>query len=111
MLYKLDGGLDHVLIDEAQDTSPDQWSVVDSIVGEFFAGEGARDLNRTMFAVGDVKQSIYSFQAPRRKTSPGYGIGWPGRSPGAGGQWSDVDLNYFLPVRRTGLFRAVDARI
>lgn len=63
VLYKLDGGLDHILIDEAQDTSPDQWQIINALTEEFFAGEGARDgLSRTMFAVGDRKQSIYSFQ-------------------------------------------------
>ncbi|WP_337659863.1 double-strand break repair helicase AddA [Anderseniella sp. Alg231-50] len=63
VLYKLDGGLDHILIDEAQDTSPDQWQIINALTEEFFAGEGARGgLARTMFAVGDRKQSIYSFQ-------------------------------------------------
>ena len=67
MLYKLDRGLDHILIDEAQDTSPDQWDIIDALADEFFAGEGARDgrLRRTMFAVGDRKQSIYSFPGRR----------------------------------------------
>jgi len=65
VLYKLDGGLDHVLIDEAQDTSPEQWRIVRILTEEFFAGRGARDLfdsKRTIFAVGDEKQSIFSFQ-------------------------------------------------
>jgi ATP-dependent helicase/nuclease subunit A len=61
--YKLDQGIDHILIDEAQDTSPDQWEVVRRLAEEFFAGLGARDgIERTVFAVGDEKQSIYSFQ-------------------------------------------------
>lgn len=60
--YKLDQGLDHILVDEAQDTSPRQWEVVQSLAGEFFAGEGAHERMRTIFAVGDEKQSIYSFQ-------------------------------------------------
>ena len=66
--YKLDRGVDHVLIDEAQDTSPRQWDIVDRIIAEFTSGEGARDgVRRTIFAVGDEKQSIFSFQgaAPR----------------------------------------------
>jgi ATP-dependent helicase/nuclease subunit A len=63
VLYKLDGGLDHILVDEAQDTAPDQWAVVDALTAEFFAGSGARgDVVRTVFAVGDIKQSIYRFQ-------------------------------------------------
>ncbi|WP_425103385.1 double-strand break repair helicase AddA, partial [Bradyrhizobium sp.] len=61
--YKLDRGVDHVLIDEAQDTSPRQWDIVEHIISEFAAGHGARDgVTRTMFAVGDEKQSIFSFQ-------------------------------------------------
>ncbi|MBL4721676.1 MAG: double-strand break repair helicase AddA, partial [Alphaproteobacteria bacterium] len=62
VLFKLDGGIDHILIDEAQDTNPEQWSIVKTIAEEFFAGEGAREVNRTVFAVGDAKQSIFSFQ-------------------------------------------------
>jgi ATP-dependent helicase/nuclease subunit A len=61
VLFKLDG-LDHILIDEAQDISADQWAVIAALAEEFFAGEGARDRTRTVFAVGDAKQSIYSFQ-------------------------------------------------
>lgn len=61
--YKLDQGIDHILLDEAQDTSPEQWSVVRRLAEEFFAGMSARDnVRRTVFAVGDEKQSIYSFQ-------------------------------------------------
>ncbi len=61
--YKLDRGVDHVLIDEAQDTSPRQWDIVAHIISEFTSGEGARDgVTRTIFAVGDEKQSIFSFQ-------------------------------------------------
>ena len=62
VLYKLDLGIDHVLIDEAQDTSPKQWDIIRKIVAEFAAGAGARPLKRTVFAVGDDKQSIFSFQ-------------------------------------------------
>lgn len=61
--FKLDQGIDHILLDESQDTSPGQWSVVRALSNEFFAGFGARgSAPRTVFAVGDEKQSIYSFQ-------------------------------------------------
>ncbi len=66
--YKLDRGVDHVLIDEAQDTSPRQWDILTHLIAEFTSGDGARDgVKRTIFAVGDEKQSIFSFQgaAPR----------------------------------------------
>jgi len=62
VLFKLDGGLDHILVDEAQDTNPEQWEIVATLAEEFFAGEGARAPTRTIFAVGDAKQSIFSFQ-------------------------------------------------
>lgn len=69
ILYKLDGGIDHILVDEAQDTSPKQWKVITAIAAEFFAGLGAERRGaaqlRTVFAVGDVKQSIMSFQGAR----------------------------------------------
>lgn len=63
VLYKLDGGLDHILIDEGQDTSPEQWQIVQRLSEEFFAGKSAREgPPRTVFVVGDEKQSIFSFQ-------------------------------------------------
>ena len=62
VLYKLDGGLDHILLDEAQDTSPQQWRIIQSLAAEFFSGLGAPRNPRTLFAVGDEKQSIYGFQ-------------------------------------------------
>lgn len=68
VLYKLDGGLSHVLVDEAQDTAPEQWRVIGQLTAEFFAGAGARPdphPRRTVFLVGDEKQSIYSFQGAR----------------------------------------------
>ncbi len=63
VLFRLDGGVDHVLVDEAQDTSPDQWDIVRLLTQEFSTGIGANpDRERTVFVVGDKKQSIYSFQ-------------------------------------------------
>ena len=70
VMYKLDGGIDHLLLDEVQDTAPEQWQIAHTLTEEFFAGQGARaervgETNapaRTFFAVGDPKQSIYSFQ-------------------------------------------------
>ncbi len=62
VMHKLDYGLDHLLVDEAQDTSAEQWRIVAALTAEFFAGAGARSARRTVFAVGDEKQSIFSFQ-------------------------------------------------
>ena len=63
--YKLDQGIDHILVDEAQDTSPVQWQVIKSLAEDFYSGSSARTTKRTIFAVGDEKQSIYSFQGAR----------------------------------------------
>jgi ATP-dependent helicase/nuclease subunit A len=62
VLYKLDLGIDHVLIDEAQDTSPKQWDIIKTITSEFRPGGSRPNVKRTVFAVGDEKQSIFSFQ-------------------------------------------------
>ncbi len=63
IMYKLDQGLDHILVDEAQDTNPEQWRIIEALCEEFFSGQSSRsDILRTSFTVGDVKQSIYSFQ-------------------------------------------------
>ena len=62
VLYKLDSGIDHVLVDEAQDTSEAQWKILEELTGEFSAGRGQSHGPRTFFAVGDEKQSIFSFQ-------------------------------------------------
>ncbi|WP_208439185.1 double-strand break repair helicase AddA [Bartonella quintana] len=60
--YKLDSGLDHILLDEAQDTNPEQWKIIQLLAQEFFTGHSQCTNIRTLFAVGDEKQSIYSFQ-------------------------------------------------
>ncbi|WP_227269155.1 double-strand break repair helicase AddA [Roseobacter weihaiensis] len=63
VLFRIDGGIDHILVDEAQDTSPAQWDVIRKLAAEFTSGQGAREgIERTIFVVGDKKQSIYSFQ-------------------------------------------------
>ncbi len=63
--YKLDQGIDHILVDEAQDTSPEQWRIIRALSDDFFSGRTSRETRRTLFAVGDEKQSIYSFQGAR----------------------------------------------
>ena len=61
--FKLDQATDHILIDEAQDTNRSQWAIVEALTEEFWAGDGAQgDTLRTIFAVGDFKQAIFSFQ-------------------------------------------------
>lgn len=60
--YRLDRGINHVLVDEAQDTSPKQWEIINAITADFHSGVSAVSHQRTVFVVGDEKQSIYSFQ-------------------------------------------------
>lgn len=108
VLYKLDGGIDHVLIDEAQDTNPDQWAVVASLTEEFFAGLGAREQLRTIFAVGDVKQSIYSFQRADPEAFKQMRRRFAEHAQAARRDWREIPLN--LSFRSTrAVLDAVDA--
>jgi len=93
VLFKLDGGLDHILIDEAQDTNPEQWEIVSALAEEFFAGEGARDRVRTIFAVGDAKQSIYSFQGADPQAFLRMRLYFEGRINAARQDWRVVPLD------------------
>ena len=92
VLYKLDGGLDHVLIDEAQDTNDEQWRVIAALTDEFFSGVGARDSDRTVFAVGDAKQSIYSFQRADPQLFTAWREHFGARVRGAGEDWRPLEL-------------------
>lgn len=108
VLFKLDGGIDHVLIDEAQDTSPEQWRVIQALTGEYFAGEGTHEAPRTVFAVGDVKQSIYSFQGADPESFGEMRERFAEIVPAAQGRWRAVDLNIsFRSI--PPILRAVDA--
>ncbi|KPL54044.1 hypothetical protein ABB55_19015 [Prosthecomicrobium hirschii] len=104
--YKLDRGIDHVLVDEAQDTSPRQWAIVRQLTEEFFAGEGARR-GRTIFAVGDEKQSIYSFQDAAPKEFGANEAHFAIAVPRGGGRFDRVPLD--LSFRSTpDVLEAVD---
>jgi len=96
VLYKLDGGIDHVLLDEAQDTAPDQWDILHALTDEFFAGDGRprgdRPPDRTVFAVGDEKQSIYSFQGARPERFQAEALRYRAQIDGAGGAFIEVPL-------------------
>ncbi|HUC62493.1 MAG TPA: double-strand break repair helicase AddA [Alphaproteobacteria bacterium] len=108
VLYKLDRGLDHILIDEAQDTSPDQWRIVATLAEEFFAGSGAREETRTLFAVGDAKQSIFSFQGADREAFDAMGVQFAARVRAAGEIWRPIPLS--LSFRSSpAILEAVDA--
>jgi ATP-dependent helicase/nuclease subunit A len=109
VLYKIDGGVDHILVDEAQDTNPQQWTIIERLAEEFFAGEGggANAKPRTLFAVGDEKQSIYSFQGADPARFGEVGRAFKRRAEAAGLTWHDVPLN--LSFRSTApILDAVD---
>ncbi len=91
--YKLDRGIDHILVDEAQDTNPDQWQVVAQLASEFFVGDGAQPATRTLFAVGDPKQSIYSFQGADPQGFIDNRGKFRAAAQGSGQEWRDVPLN------------------
>jgi len=80
ILFKLDGGLDHLLIDEAQDTAPAQWRVAELLTADFFTGAGQHDRPRSVFAVGDPKQSIYGFQGADPAAFAQYGDSFAARA-------------------------------
>ena len=92
VLYKLDGGLDHILVDEAQDTNPEQWQIIQSLAEEFFTGEGAREIERTVFAVGDPKQSIFSFQRADPGAFEAMQDYFEARVTAAEGTWRPIEL-------------------
>jgi ATP-dependent helicase/nuclease subunit A len=109
VLFKLDGGLDHILVDEAQDTSPIQWDVIEALATEFFAGTGAREsAARTLFAVGDEKQSIYGFQGARPELFARLGRTFAKAAQDADLDWRHVPLT--LSFRSVApVLAAVDA--
>jgi ATP-dependent helicase/nuclease subunit A len=93
VLYKLDGGIHHLLIDEAQDTSPAQWEIARALTEDFFAGAGAvQDVTRTIFAVGDRKQSIFSFQGADPVAFDAAKLHFQDRVVGAEQRFASVDL-------------------
>ena len=107
VLWKLDGGIDHVLVDEAQDTSPEQWDLIRLLVDEFFAGAGAERAPRTLFVVGDFKQSIFSFQGAAPGEFRAMHAELRARARRAALPWADVPL--IVSFRSTGaVLEAVD---
>ena len=99
--YKLDAGITHILVDESQDTNAEQWRVITYLQDEFFAGDGAVERRRTLFGVGDTKQSIFSFQGARPEL-----FGEFGRIFGTAAAAADQP---FDPVRLDTSFRTLPA--
>jgi ATP-dependent helicase/nuclease subunit A len=93
ILYKLDGGIDHLLVDEAQDTSPEQWRIIEALCEEFFTGDSAVNKNRTIFIVGDEKQSIFSFQGADPKVFHKMQEVFSARTENVKKGWENVSLD------------------
>src|SRR5690606_2064458 len=100
-LYKRDAGIDRRHVDEAQDTSPTQWAILKRLTEELFAGDGAVAKTRTLFAVGDPKQSIYGFQGAAPQEFEGSGRYFQTQA-------RQADL-LFEPVELTVSFRSAPA--
>jgi ATP-dependent helicase/nuclease subunit A len=92
VLYQLDARIDHILVDEAQDTSPAQWRIVEMLTSDFFSGHGARASIPTVFAVGDEKQSIYGFQGARPEELQRSSASYERKAREAGFGWRGVNL-------------------
>ena len=125
VLYKLDGGIDHILVDEAQDTNNQQWTLIKALTEEFFAGLGAEEdrsrdddekAPRTIFAVGDQKQSIFSFQGAEpeaaRQVRDFYARVLPGEYTPQDPRPPFIDVPLDVSFRSTGaVLKLVDAVI
>ena len=107
VLFRLDGGIAHILVDEAQDTSPDQWQVIERLAAEFTAGIGAHTGPRTIFVVGDKKQSIYSFQGADVAAFDQMKAAFSKRLSDAGSGLVKLDLEYSFRSSPT-ILRLVD---
>ena len=107
VLHKLDYGLDHLLLDEAQDASHPQWGILAALSAEFFAGAGARPKNRTVFAVGDEKQSIFAFQGAAPEMFAEMKRAFAKRHSDAERPFADVPLTFSFRSSQT-ILDAVD---
>ncbi len=108
VLFKLDGGLDHLLLDEVQDTSASQWKIAGKLTEEFFAGSAANPNPRTVFAVGDAKQSIYAFQGADPAGFHHWREVFRERVTQAGGTFREPELNVSFRSA-AAILRCVDA--
>jgi ATP-dependent helicase/nuclease subunit A len=108
VLYKLDGGIHHILVDEAQDTSPLQWGLIAALVEEFFSGQGSIGGTTSLFAVGDFKQSIYSFQGAEPYLFHQMRNQFAGKVEAAQQQWQNLEMQ--ISFRSTpAVLKAVDS--
>ena len=107
LLKKLDGGIEHILLDESQDTSSEQWQIIEYIVADFYSGCGQLPRSRTIFAVGDEKQSIFSFQGAEPELFSAKRKAFKQRVRGVNGKFEAIEMH--LSFRSApGVLAAVD---
>jgi ATP-dependent helicase/nuclease subunit A len=92
LLYSLDLKLEHLMIDEAQDLSEMQWSLIQTITEEFFAGDGVSEKVRTIFIVGDFKQAIFGFQGSAPEIFQAIKFYYREKITGLGQGWKELKL-------------------
>jgi ATP-dependent helicase/nuclease subunit A len=105
--YKLDAGITHILVDESQDTNPEQWRIVEALLSDFFDGESAVERSRSVFAVGDEKQSIFSFQGAEPRLFPETGRKLGMQALSAEKPWANITLKTSFRTVST-ILQAVD---
>lgn len=93
VLYKLDYKIDHILVDEAQDLSAVQWDLIKTLSSDFFSGASVRSKLRTVFVVGDFKQSIFGFQGARPELFLKTAEYYKSLVESAGQKWRQVEMN------------------
>jgi len=93
LLWKLDCEVDHILVDEAQDLNLSQWKIIQLLSEEFFSGYGAKDNNRTIFIVGDQKQSIFGFQGAEPNIFANIASYYRDKTHHAFKKWIEIDFN------------------
>ncbi|CAK6553306.1 MAG: 3?-5? helicase subunit RecB of the DNA repair enzyme RecBCD (exonuclease V) [Candidatus Midichloria mitochondrii] len=93
LLWKLDCEIDHILVDEAQDLNAYQWQIIKLLSEEFFAGIGAKEENRTIFIVGDQKQSIFGFQGAAPEIFVDIARYYKEKARHALKEWVEIDFN------------------
>ena len=107
LLKKLDGGIEHILLDKSQDTSSEQWQIIEYIVADFYSGCGQLPRSRTIFAVGDEKQSIFSFQGAEPELFSAKRKAFKQRVRGVNGKFEAIEMH--LSFRSApGVLAAVD---
>lgn len=105
--YKLDAGITHILVDESQDTNPEQWRIVEALLNDFFDGDSAVERPRSVFAVGDEKQSIFSFQGAEPRLFPETGRKLGLQAISAEKSWANITLKTSFRTVST-ILKAVD---